>query len=293
MRVSANGIEIEVEDHGSPSGEPLLLVTGLGMQLTSWPIEFVQKLVAHGFRVIRFDNRDVGLSQGFDALGVQNMAWATVRWMVRAPLRPPYTLRDMAADALGVMDALRLERAHVCGASLGGMVAQHLAAEQPARVKSLTLMMTTSGSRRLPGPTWAAQRALMGAPASRALPDLVDHMARVFREIGSPAYPPDPQVFRERIAENLARAYRPAGTMRQLAAVAADGDRSALLARITAPTRVIHGEADPLVPVACGRDLAARIAGAQGDFIPGMGHDLPQALLARFADGIAFNATRA
>jgi pimeloyl-ACP methyl ester carboxylesterase len=293
MQVAANGLSIEVEEHGSPSGEPLLLVMGLGMQLTSWPPEFVQMLVAHGFRVIRFDNRDVGLSQGFDHLGVPPMAWAALRWMVRAPLRPAYTLRDMAADAIGVMDALRLERAHVCGASLGGMLAQHLAAENASRVKSLTLMMTTSGSRRLPGPTWAAQRALMGAPASRALPDLVAHMAHVFRVIGSPAYPPDPQLFRERIAENLARAYRPAGTMRQLAAVAADGDRSPLLARITAPTRVIHGEADPLVPVACGRDLAARIAGAQGDFIPGMGHDLPQALLQRFADGIAFNATRA
>jgi pimeloyl-ACP methyl ester carboxylesterase len=173
------------------------------------------------------------------------------------------------------------------------MVAQHLAAGAPDRVTSLTLMMTTSGSRRLPGPTWRAQRALMSAPASREPAALVAHMEHVLDTIGSPGYPPERRALRQRIAENLARSHRPAGTLRQLAAVAADGDRTALLARLSMPVRIIHGEADPLVPVACGRDLAARVHGAEGDFIPGMGHDLPQPLLARFADGIAHNARRA
>ena len=293
MRVSANGLALEVRDDGPPSGEPLLMIMGLGMQLTSWPEALVQRLVAEGFRVIRFDNRDAGLSQGLDHLGTPPMAWALLRWMARWPVTPPYTLRDMADDAVGVLDALGIERAHVCGASLGGMVAQHLAAEHASRVRGVTLMMTTSGSRRLPGPTWRAQRALMAAPRSNALPDLVDHGLRLFEVIGSPAYPPDPAAFRARVEEGVRRGYRPAGTMRQLAAVAADGDRSPLLARILAPVRVIHGEADPLVPVACGRDLVARLPAADGDFIPGMGHDLPEPLLGRFVDGIVAAARRA
>lgn len=292
MQVRANGLSIEVEDHGPPGGEPLLMIMGLGMQLTSWPVELVQRLAGHGFRVILFDNRDAGLSTTFDALGTPPLVWATVRWLLHAPLRPPYALRDMAADALGVLDALGIARAHVCGASLGGMVAQHLAAEHAARVKSLTLMMTTSGSRRLPGATWRAQRALMQPPASPRLPDLVEHMVQLFDVIGSPAYPPDPQAARQRVTENLLRAYHPAGTLRQLAAVGADADRTPLLARIVAPVLVIHGQADPLVPVACGHDLVRRIPAAQGDFVPGMGHDLPAALLDRFADGIAANARR-
>lgn len=293
MRLDVNGLAIEVREDGPPSGEPLLMIMGLGMQLTSWPEALVERLVADGFRVIRFDNRDAGLSEGLDHLGTPPMAWALLRWMARWPVKPPYTLRDMAADAAGVLDALGIERAHVCGASLGGMVAQHLAAGHASRVRSLTLMMTTSGSRRLPGPTWRAQRALLAAPASTSLPDLVDHGVRLFEAIGSPAYRPDPATFRARVAEGIRRAYRPAGTMRQLAAVAADGDRTPLLARILAPVRIIHGEADPLVPVACGRDLMRRIPDADGDFIPGMGHDLPDPLLGRFAEGIGAAARRA
>jgi pimeloyl-ACP methyl ester carboxylesterase len=294
MQLSANGVAIEVEDDGPPDGAPLLLVMGLGMQLTSWPDEFVRLLVERGLRVIRFDNRDAGLSQGFDAFGVPNVPVAAVRRMMHLPVRAPYTLRDMAADALGVLDALGLARAHVCGASLGGMVAQHLAAEHAGRVASLTLMMTTSGSRRLPQPTPKAQLALVSRPAGRTRDALVEHMVRVLTVIGSPgALRADPSELRARVAAALARSYRPAGTARQLLAVAADGDRTPLLARIEAPTHVIHGSADPLVPVENGRDLAARIRGATHDFIEGMGHDLPQALLARFADGIAANARRA
>ena len=292
MQISANGIAIEVQDEGLPNGEPLLLIMGLGMQLTSWPDELVQGLISQGFRVIRFDNRDAGLSQGFDHLGVPNLPLAALQHFVHLPVRSPYRLADMARDALGVLDALGIERAHVCGASLGGMVAQHLAAENPQRLRSLTLIMTTSGSRRLPQATLAARRVMMQRPRARDAESLADHYVQLFNVIGSPAYPAEPGAFRQRMLRNVDRAWRPGGTIRQLVAVAADGDRSPLLARIGQPTHVIHGEADPLVPVENGRDLARRIAGATSDFIPGMGHDLPLPLIPRFVDGLVRNARR-
>ncbi|HSI58771.1 MAG TPA: alpha/beta fold hydrolase [Ideonella sp.] len=293
MQLSANGLSLEVDDQGLAGGEPLLLIMGLGMQLTSWPDELVADLVRRGFRVVRFDNRDAGLSQGFDHLGQPSLMWSTVRHLARLPVPSPYALADMAADALGVLDALGIAQAHVCGASLGGMVAQHLAARYPQRVKSLTLMMTTSGARRLPQATLEARRVMLQRPKGSSHEALVDHLAHVMTVIGSPAYRPEPATFRERLSRGLRRAYRPAGTVRQLVAVAADGDRTPLLARIAAPTHVIHGEHDPLIPAASGHDLARRIAGASSDLIAGMGHDLPLQLLPRFADGIAANAQRA
>ena len=292
MQVSANGTAIEVEDQGLPNGEPLLMIMGLGMQLTSWPEELVQALVSRGFRVIRFDNRDAGLSQGFDHLGVPNLPLATLQHFLHWPVRAPYGLPDMARDALGVLDALGIRRAHVLGASLGGMVAQHLAAENPERLRSLNLMRTTSGSRRLPQATLAATRAMLQRPRGRDEEALVQHYVDLFRVIGSPAYPHEPGMFRERTLHNVRRAFRPAGTLRQLVAVAADGDRTPLLGRIQVPTHVIHGEADPLIPVENGRDLARRIANATSDFVPGMGHDLPLQLVPRYAEGIASNASR-
>lgn len=293
MRVASNGIEIEVDDQGLPGGEPLLLIMGLGMQLIGWPEELVQLLVSRGFRVIRIDNRDAGLSTGFDHLGVPNLAWSAMRYAVRLPVQAPYGIADMAADALGVLDALSLARVHVCGASMGGMIAQHLAAKHPERVKSLTLMMTTSGSRRLPQARLEVQRALMSRPDGADVDAVVRHLQKVMALIGSPAFPPEPERLRRRLRDSVERAWRPAGTARQLTAVAADGSRAPLLARITAPTHVIHGHDDPLVPVAAGHDLAARIAAASIDIVPGMGHDLPQELLPRFADGIRENARRA
>jgi pimeloyl-ACP methyl ester carboxylesterase len=293
MRVSANGLAIEVEDSGPPRAPPLLLVMGLGMQLTAWPVEFVQLLVERGFRVIRFDNRDAGLSEGFDAMGVPNVPLAAMRRLMNLPVRSPYSVADMAADALGVLDALDIERAHVCGISLGGMVAQHLASRTPGRVASLTLMMTTTGGRSVPRPSPRAQLALMSGPPSHAREAVIAHLMRVLTAIGSPAYRPEPEMFRTRVAESVDRAYRPAGTARQFLAVAADPDRTPLVDRIVAPTHVIHGLEDPLVPVGNGHDLHARISGATGDFIPGMGHDLPQALLERFADAIAATARKA
>ena len=293
MRISANGIGIELDDQGLPGGEPLLLIMGLGMQLTGWPQELVQLLVARGFRVLRMDNRDCGLSQGFEQAGVPNLLWAGMRHAMHLPVHSPYRIADMADDALGVLDALGLAQAHVCGASLGGMIAQHLAARHPQRVKSLTLLMSTSGSRRLPQPSLRVQRVLMSRPDGRNPAAVAAHLRHVLAVIGSPAFPADPARLDERLQAMVQRAWRPSGTARQLLAVVADGDRSALLPLIESPTQVIHGEADPLIPVAAGHDLAARIAGARLDLVPGMGHDLPLQLLPRFADGIAAAAARA
>lgn len=293
MRIAtAHGTALEVDDQGPTSAEPVLLVMGLGMQLIAWPDELVARLLRHGFRVIRFDNRDAGLSQGYDELGKPNLAAAGLRHLLHLQVRAPYTLADMAADTVGLMDALRLPRVHLVGASMGGMIAQHVAARHPSRVASLGLIMTTSGARHLPQPGWDVLGLLMRRPDGGDAAAVVAHLERLMRVIGSPAYPADPERLQERLRASVARAWRPAGTARQLAAVVADGDRSALLRLITAPTLVMHGEADPLVPVAAGRELAQSIVGAESDFIAGMGHDLPQQLITRLADGLARNARR-
>lgn len=293
MQISAGGVQIEVDVQGPAHGEPILLIMGLGMQLTGWPDEIVQLLVQRGFRVIRHDNRDVGLSEGFDRLGTPNVMVEALRHRLRLPVRAPYRLTDMAGDALGVLDALGIAQAHICGASMGGMIAQHLAAAQPQRVKSLTLIMTTSGARGLRQAHPRVVRLLLSRPRRPDAQAVMAHMAQLLSVIGSPAYPSDPQRLQQRVTASFSRAYRPAGAVRQLAAVAADGDRSALLQHIVAPTRVIHGEADPLVPVPAAHDLVRKIAGAVADIVPGMGHDLPLPLLPRIAEGIAHNAARA
>ena len=292
MHVQTNGLRIAVDDQGPPTAPVVLLIMGLGMQLIAWPQPLVQELLDRGFRVVRFDNRDIGLSQGFDDVGVPSMALAALRYALHLPVHSPYRLADMAQDAVAVLDALGIAQAHVCGASMGGMIAQHLAASAPQRVASLTLMMTTSGARALPRPSWAVQRTLLSRPRGPGTNAAVDWIVHMLRTIGSPGYPPDLQALRARALESVQRAWHPAGSARQLLAIVADGDRTPLLQRITAPTRIVHGMADPLVPLACGQHLAQHIARAETDFIPGMGHDLPDALLERFAQGIAHNAGR-
>jgi pimeloyl-ACP methyl ester carboxylesterase len=295
VQIQANGIGIEVDDQGppdSPGGPPVLMIMGLGMQLIAWPEPLVQMLVARGRRVIRIDNRDIGLSQGFDHLGVPNLAWATLRWLMRLPIHAPYQVADMADDALGVLDALGLPSAQVVGASMGGMIAQHLAVRHPARVAGLTLIMTSSGARGLPQPSAKVRGALLQSrpPVGAGIEPVVDRMERVFTLIGSPAYRPageaEREAFRARLRAAVSRAYRPAGSVRQLVAIAADGDRSPLLSRIAAPTHIVHGAADSLVPVAAAHDLHAKIAGSTLEVIEGMGHDLPPALWPRLAQAM-------
>ena len=294
MQISANGIALEVEDHGSPSGKPLVLIMGLGMQLVAWHPDFVAMLVARGFRVIRFDNRDSGLSQRFDNLGVPNLALDLLRFAVGMKVKAPYSIADMADDTAGLLDAMGIASAHICGASMGGMIAQQLAVRHPQRVKSLTLIMSSSGSRKLPGPSLKVRSALISRPADpNNVQSVIEHYVKLYRLIGSPAYPAPDAYLHERLGMSVRRAYQPAGTARQMVAIAADGNRSPMLAQIKQPTQIIHGKADPLVPVAAAVDLAAKIAGAEIDLIAGMGHDLPTELWPRFVSGIASAAGRA
>ena len=292
MKLAANGLQLEVDDRGPPAGAPMLFIMGLGMQLIAWPEELLRPLLSAGLRVVRMDNRDAGLSQGFDHLGVPTLPWAGVRWALHLPLHPPYTLADMADDAAGVLDALGIASAHVCGASLGGMVAQHLALRHPAKVRSLALLMTTSGARHLPQPPMRVRGALLHRPDGSDPDRVVDHLERLMRMIGSPGYPPTPEALRQRLQASVARAWRPAGSARQLLAVLADGDRTPLLGRIRAPTVVVHGRDDLLVPFACGEQLAAAIPGARLHAIDGMGHDLPPALMPQIAGVLMDNARR-
>lgn len=277
--IKANGITLEYESFGDPNAPPLLLIMGLGMQLIAWPDAFCAALAGRGFRVIRFDNRDIGLSSKFDAFPIPNIAWAGAKAWLGLRIRSAYSLADMANDTVGLMDALGLERAHVVGASMGGMVAQLVAALYPARVSSLISIMSSSGARRLPGPTRRALAALLGKPANpRDFASVVEHYVHLFAVIGSPGFPTDEAELRARLERGLRRNFHPAGNARQLHAILACGDRSALLRQVTAPTLVIHGADDPLVPLECGKDTARKIAGAKLQVVAGMGHDLPPGL---------------
>jgi pimeloyl-ACP methyl ester carboxylesterase len=274
MKVQANGIEIEVEDTGGAGRPVVLLIMGLNMQLIAWPDNFVTGLVRAGFRVVRFDNRDAGLSTQLDEAGTRNLLWQGLRYRFGLPVQSAYGLQDMANDAIGVLDALGIRRAHVVGASMGGMIAQRVAATVPERVTSLVSLMSSCGARGRPGPRSDVVALMLRRPAKRDETSLVAHSTRLVRLIAGPFYPPDEAALRERLTLAMRRAYRPQGLMRQIAAVAADTGRAKLLARITSPTLVIHGDVDPLVPIACGQDTVRRIAGAQFVAIPGMGHDL-------------------
>ena len=289
--LSANGIRIAFDTAGDAKSTPLLLLHGLGMQLTAWPDAFVDGLVELGFYVIRFDHRDCGLSTKFDRAGTPSLGWSWLKSLLRLPLRPTYRLEDMAGDALGVLSALGIAKAHLVGVSMGGMVAQILAARHPQRVLSLTSIMSSSGRRGLPGPTAAARAALARQPANpNEVEAIVDATVALWQAIGSPAYPTPEKQLRRRAARALRRCYCPAGVARQMLAVAAAPDRSALLQSISVPTLVIHGACDPLVPPACGADTAARVPGARFELIEGMGHDLPAQLNERLLTLIDFHA---
>ena len=279
---------IEFESLGDPAHPAIVLIMGLGMQLLGWPDSFCQALVARGFRVVRFDNRDVGLSGRVPGRKRPNVLLAMAAATLHLPVRSAYTLEDMAADTVGLMDRLGIERAHIVGASMGGMIAQIVAASYPQRVLSLTSIMSTSGNRKLSKPSKAAGKALLARPADPLNEEsVIEHLVHVFGVIGSPAYPTSREEARARIGRSVRRAYDPAGVARQLVAVIAAGDRRAQLRGIRAPTLVIHGAQDPLVPLAAGRDTAAHIRGARMMVIEGMGHDFPEALMLPLADAIA------
>lgn len=280
--LNANGIRIAFDTAGDPKAPPLLLVHGLGMQLTAWPDEFVEGLVELGFYVIRFDNRDCGLSTKFDQAGVPHLGLAWIKSRLGWPLRAAYRLDDMAEDAIGVLSALGVARAHVVGVSMGGMIAQLLAARYPQRILSLTSIMSSSCRRGLPGPEKKLGKLLARRlPGASDIDGIIDHGVTLLQAIGSPSYPTPEKVLRKRVARSVRRSYCPGGAARQMMAIAASGDRCAQLSTITAPSLVIHGAADPLVPSACGEDTASRIPGARLEIIEGMGHDLPPQLVER------------
>jgi len=280
MKVSANGLQIEVADSAEADAShrqrpAVLLIMGLGMQLIAWPDYFVQPLLEAGYRVIRFDNRDCGLSSAFDMLGKPNMPWAMMKFQMGMQLHPPYSLEDMTQDAVGVLDALGVARAHVVGVSMGGMIAQRMAVAAPKRVLSLASIMSSSGAKGLPGPQPHAFKAMMSRPRNKTEDAVTEYGMVLLHAIGSPSYPMPEAELRAQVQQSYRRSLRPHGVLRQTLAVMADTGRVALLAGISCPTLVVHGRADPLVPFACGEDTARRIAGAVLMGIEGMGHDLP------------------
>jgi pimeloyl-ACP methyl ester carboxylesterase len=274
MKIKANGISIEVQEHGSPEHPAVLLIMGLGMQLVAWPPTVIEPLVQAGYRVITFDNRDIGLSQHFDHLGKPNIVWASIKRKLGWQIQSAYTLQDMAHDAIGVLDALNIPKAHIVGVSMGGMIAQRLACAAPERIQSLTCIMSSSGAPGLPEAKPVVLRALFSRPASRSAEDITAHYVKLFNVIGSPAFPVEPQMLRERIRAGIERNFHPEGTLRQMMAIGADSTRHLAIANITAPTLVVHGLDDVLVPQENGRDIAQRIKGSRFIGIPGMGHDL-------------------
>ncbi|MEM8724570.1 MAG: alpha/beta fold hydrolase [Pseudomonadota bacterium] len=284
------GIELFYDEHGDQDREPILLVMGLGAQMLLWPDEFVQALVGHGYRVIRYDNRDIGLSQKMEGTKAPGLKMQVLRKMIGFPARVPYTLADMAADGAGLLAALEIERAHVVGASMGGMIAQLMAVNHPERLHSLTSIMSTTGNPRLPQADKPAIEALTAPLVSMDEADLVAHGINVQSKIGSPGFPADPERRKARVTAMVQRSVYPPGLPRQLAAIIDDGDRSERLQSVTAPTLVLHGEDDPLVKLEGGKQTARHIPGAKLVTIPGWGHDLPVELIERLAGEIAEHA---
>lgn len=274
-------------------GLPVLLVMGLGMQLTAWPEAFVSGLLARGHPVLRFDNRDIGLSARREEWGRPNLALAAMRQAFGMRVPAPYTLYDMAADTVGLLDALALPKVHLVGVSMGGMIGQIVAALHPRRVASFTCIMSSSGARHLPGPTPAVRRVLFSRPERGNPQAAIEHFVRLLHAIGSPGYPTPEERLREQVTASVQRSNHPLGTLRQMMAIAATGDRSHLLRDIVAPACLVHGSDDPLLPVAAAHDLARKIPGAELRVIDGMGHDLPEALLPVLLEAIETTIARA
>ena len=284
--LTSNGLELAYDDYGDPAHPSVLLVQGLGLPSTAWPPEFVDGLVERSLRVITFDNRDCGQS-GHVLARRRNLAWQLLRQRLGLRVKAPYRLSDMMADAVGVLDALDMDSAHVVGISMGGMIAQLMAIEAPGRVRSLTSMMSTTGDRGLPGPAPEIIRHMLRRPPEGDAERRDAYYRKMWSLIGSPAFPTTD----ERRSQFLARVYErgisPEGPTRQLLAIMATPGRGQALSRVSAPTLVLHGADDPMVPHVCGEATAKAIPGATLESIEGMGHDLPLQLLPRLADSIA------
>jgi pimeloyl-ACP methyl ester carboxylesterase len=284
----ANGIELCYQEMGAPDGEPMLLVMGLATQMLAWDEDFCGLLVERGFRVIRFDNRDIGRSTKIESAGVPRR----VDMMVGRRASAPYLLRDMAADTTGLMDHLGIESAHVVGASMGGMIGQTLAAEHPEAVRSLTSIMSTTGSRWHGQPALAVYRYLL-TPPPRDREGYIQRSAEIFGLVGSTGFDRDEQYIRERAALAYDRGYDVRAGGRQLGAIIASGDRTEMLRRIAAPSLVIHGTVDKMIRPSGGKATAKAIPGARLMMIEGMGHDLPRGAWPTLIDAISEHARAA
>ena len=282
--IEANGIRLAYEEFGDPAHPAVLLIMGLGTQMIAWPESLCRGLAQRGYRVIRFDNRDIGLSEKLEGRRVpailKLLAYQRLNW----DLEVPYTLHDMALDAVGLLDSLGIPHAHIVGASMGGMIAQLVAGEHSERTLSLVSIMSTSGHKSLPSPDLKVARQLLSRPRSNDRQALLEHSMRTLRVIGSPAYQASDEELKAKVVASASRSYYPAGFLRHMAAIAASGDRVETLKKITAPSLVIHGNDDVLVPVACGIDTARYISGARLQLIDGMGHDFPQPLMPYFVE---------
>jgi pimeloyl-ACP methyl ester carboxylesterase len=288
--VKADGIEIVYDTFGEPSAPPVLLVMGLGGQMIAWDEDFCAALAAQGYWVIRFDNRDVGLSTRFDEAGVPDVAALMQAVTQGKAIQAPYALRDMADDAVGLLDALEIESAHVVGVSMGGMIVQEMAIHHADRVRTMTSIMSSTGDPELPLPKPEAA-AILVTPVPTDRTGYIENSVQTWQVLGGPGFPFDEERIRERAELFFDRGLSPAGTVRQLAAILASGSRKEALKSVTVPTLVIHGDADPLVPVECGIDTAKAIPGAELLIIEGMGHDLPPAVAPQVIEVIARHAT--
>ncbi len=289
-RAKSNGIELEYDTFGDPADPALLLIMGLASQLISWEAEFCELLAGRGFRVIRFDNRDIGLSTAFDHLPEPDL------FAILAGDRSsvPYVMADLAQDTAGLLDALGIERAHVVGASMGGMIAQELAIRSPQRVLSLCSLMSNTGDGKNGLPSPEALTAVTSPPAADRA-EAIERTVSVLRIIGSPApeYAPTDEWRYERATRIYDRSYRLAGGARQVAAIAASPDRTEALGSLRMPVLVMHGDRDPLIDVSGGHATVAAIPGSELIIFPGLGHDLPRPLWPAFVDAIVGNARKA
>jgi pimeloyl-ACP methyl ester carboxylesterase len=281
-----NGIEVAYQEVGDPDAEPLLLVMGLATQMIAWDDEFCEMLAERGFRVVRFDNRDIGRSTKLTEAGVPG------RVDLFIGRRPAYLLTDMAADTVGLMDHLGIDSAHVVGISMGGMIGQTLAIERPERVRSLVSMHSTTGSRWVGQPTFKAFGMMMAKPP-RSREELIERVRRTYALIGSPAYPMDDERLRRIAGLSWDRGHDPRGVLRQMHAITSSGDRTAALRKLRLPAAVIHGTRDPLIRLSGGRATTRAIPNARLRIVEGMGHDLPRELWPIFVDDIADTASRA
>lgn len=285
-RVKANGIEIEYETAGKSGDPALLLIMGLGAQLTIWPDALFHGLAANGFFVIRFDNRDTGLSTDFGSWGLPNIPEAIAKVMSGKKVDAPYYVKDMAGDAVGLLDALGIDRAHIVGASMGGMIAQTVAGVWPQRTRSLVSIYSSSGRPGLPVGKPEALAMLTSQPEGPSREQRVAYGIKLRTVIGSPKYPTPTDEMRAFVERNVDRRWYPEGGARQYLSIIASGDRVELLKTIKAPTLVLHGEDDPLLPVECGRDVARLVPGAEIQTYPGWGHDFPPGMIPTLIDRI-------